>query len=48
MPQASRACAAAIVCDSIVDSRASIQTLLCAKRTASISAPTSVTFGICW
>jgi len=39
---------AAIVCDSIVDSSASTHTLLCAKRTASMSAPTSVTFGICW
>ena len=45
---ASRACAAAIVWASIVDSRRSTQTLPCTQRTASVSTPASTTVDTCW
>ena len=46
--QFSRTCAAVIVCDSIVASRRSTQTLSWIHRTASVITPTSVTFGTWW
>ena len=46
--QFSRTCAAARVCDSIVASSRSTQTLSWIQRTASVIAPTSVTFGTWW
>ncbi len=43
--QASRTCAAAMVCASIVASSLSTQSLSCTQRTARVSACTSVTDG---
>ena len=45
---ASRTCAAASVCASIVDSRRSTHTLSCTQRTASVSTPASTTVGTWW
>ena len=45
---ASRACAAAIVCASIVDSSRSTHTLSCTQRTASVSTPASTTVDTWW
>ena len=45
---ASRACAAAMVCASIVDSSRSTHTLSCTQRTASVSTPASTTVDTWW